>query len=223
MREGICMVKIKSKCALIKTIGSVLLSLIVVNVLQGIVFANEQFQQIDIILQDAFQHARNYPPEFDSQVQRENLEKDLENVIVLLEQMLKEEGLEQELLFRLGQANTFAFNLDMTGSKEKTDEYFGQLFKLEPDHAQGNLFYGQHLSGRGEFDASIEHLQIAADAGLDVALNMIGLAYLQMGKTDEAKEYFLKFQAKYPNEPQIKMLLNSLDPSGEHVYKPMKE
>ncbi|MFA5260066.1 MAG: tetratricopeptide repeat protein, partial [Candidatus Omnitrophota bacterium] len=171
--------------------------------IQGTVSAAENFQEIDRILNVAFEHARNYPPEFTSEAQRDDVESNLRDVISQLEQMLKASGPGQEILFRLGKANTFAYNLDVPGSREKADEYFKQLFQLEPNHAEGHLYYGQHLSGRGEFDAAIENLHIAADAGLDVALNMIGLAYLQMGKIDEAKTYFQGLLEKYPGDPQI--------------------
>lgn len=180
---------------------------------------SENFQQIDRSLENAFEHARNYPPEFDSEAQRRDLERELQEVIAQLEQMIKDSGPNQEILFRLGKANTFAFNLDMSGSREKADEYFRQLFQLEPHHAEGHLYYGQHLSGRGEFAPAIEHLQTAVDAGLDIALNMIGLAYLGMGKTDEARTYFQKFLGKYPGDPQVQMILDSLEPANEYELR----
>ena len=213
----------KSRRVLIKSVRVVVLSAIVSFLIQGTSLANEKLQRIDRTLEVAFQHGRNYPPEFSSQAQRDSLEQELGEAITQLEQMLRESGQDQEVLFRLGKANTFAYNLDMVGSKENADKYFKQLFQLNPNHAEGHLYYGQHLSGRGEFDAAIEHLRIAADAGIDVALQMIGLAYLQKGQKDEAKKYFQEIHKKYPNNRQIEMLLDSLDPSSEYEYKLMKE
>ena len=192
-------------------------------VMQGTGSAGENFQQIDSTLEVAFQHARSYPPLFDTDSQRENLEKELKGAIARLENMLESSEEKEQILFRLLKANTFAFNLDLPGSREKTDEYSAKLFRLDPGHPEGHLYYGQHLSGRGEFEAAIEHLQVAADAGWDVALNMMGLSYLQMGKEDEAKVYFQKLQNKYPDDQQVQMLLDSLEPSGEYEYKLMRE
>ena len=197
---------------------------IIAFVAQGpIVSASENFQQIDQTLEVAFQHARNYPAEFDSKVQRESLEKELMEAMAQLEQMLDGSVERQQIFFRLGKANTFAYNLDISGSREKADKYFTELFKIDPNHAEGHLFYGQHLSGRGEFKAAIEHLQVAADGGFDMALNMIGLAYVQMGKKEEARTYFQKFKNKYPDDPQAQVLLDSLESSGEYDLKPHRE
>ena len=201
-----------------------LLTLVLAFVAQGtIVSASENFERIDQTLEVAFQHARNYPPEFDSETQKDGLKKELIEVIAQLEQMLDNSTERQQILFRLGKANTLAFNLDISRSREKADKYFAELFTLDPNHAEGHLFYGQHLSGRGEFKSAIEHLQIAADGGFDMALNMIGLAYVQMGNKEDAKASFQKFQRKHPEDPQVQMLLDSLAPSGENELKPMRE
>ncbi len=189
----------------------------------SVLFANENFQEIERILGDAFTHARNYPPEFNSEIQREDLERDLKKIISQLEQMIKDSSSDKEILFKLGAANTFAFNLDIPGSREKADEYFKQLFQLESNHGEGHLFYGQHLSGRGEFELAISHLQMAADAQLDIALSMIGLVYIQMGKKDEAKTYFQKFLNKYPGDSQTQMMLDSLESSGAYELKSMHQ
>jgi tetratricopeptide (TPR) repeat protein len=202
---------------------NILLTIICIFLIHGTLFANENFQHIDRFLDIAFQHARNYPPEFDSKIQKEDLEMELRKTIAQLESMIKNSDSDPEVLFRLGKANTFAFNLDIPGSKEKVDKYFKHLFSLEPNHAEGHLYYGQHLSGRGEFNSGIEHLKIAADAGWDIALNMIGLAYIQLDKTDEAKVYFQKFQRIHPDGPQIQMLLNALEPSSTYELKSMSE
>ncbi len=183
----------------------------------------EDFQPIDRCLQAAFRHARNYPPDFDSKIQRENLEKELLDVIARLEHMLAGTAERQPILLRLGKANTFAYNLDIPGSREKADKFFAELFQLVPDHAEGHLFYGQHLSGRGEFKSAIEHLQIAADAGFDMAFTMMGLAYIQMGHEEEARKAFQQFQARHPEDPQVQMLLDALDPSGAYEFKSMRE
>ena len=194
-----------------------------VCLMPGTVRADEKFRDIDRTLDIAFEHARNYPPEFTSEAQREDLESRLRDTIARMERMMKDSRPQPEVLFRLGKASAFAYNLDMPGSKEKADEYFKQLFELEPDHAQGHLYYGQHLSGRGEFDAAVPHLQVAADAGVDTAFNMLGLAYMQMGQVENAKACFQKLFRKYPESAQLRMLLDSLDSSGEYEYKLMRE
>ncbi|MCD4779773.1 MAG: hypothetical protein K8S27_04395 [Candidatus Omnitrophica bacterium] len=187
--------------------------------MNGVVFANKNFQQIDRFFDVAFQHARNYPPEFDSADQRAALEKELMGTIAQLEKIIKDSGPDQDVFFRLGKAHTFAYNLDIRGSKIAADKNFKKLFEMEKNHAQGHLYYGQHIVGRGESERGIEHLQIAADAGWDVALNMIGLAYLQTGQTDKARVSFQKLQKIYPPDRQIQMLLDSLEPDGayEHI------
>lgn len=199
------------------------LALVLVLVAQGRASASENYEKIDQTLDVAFQHARNYPPEFDSEIQKDGLKKDLIDVIAQLEQMLDNSTGRDQILFRLGKASTLAFNLDIPGSREKADKYFTELFILDPDHSEGHLFYGQHLSGRGEFKPAIEHLQMAADGGFDMALNMIGLAYVQMGNKEAAKASFQKFQSKYPDDPQVKVFLDSLEPSGEYEIKPMQK
>jgi tetratricopeptide (TPR) repeat protein len=200
-----------------------LLTILCIFLINGKLFADENFQNIDRILYIAFQHARNYPPEFDSEIQRENLEAVLGKTIAQLKAMIKDSDPNPEVLFRLGKANTFAYNLDMPLSKEKSDKYFKHLFSLDPNHAEGHLYYGQHLAGRGEFNNGIEHLKIAADAGWDIALNMIGLAYIHLGKIDEARVYLQKFQRVHPDDPQIQILLNALEPSSAYELKSMSE
>jgi tetratricopeptide (TPR) repeat protein len=181
-----------------------------------------KFAKIDRSLNLAFRHARNYPPEFSSQKQRIRVTTKLQVAMVTLAQMLKDSGPDPEVLFRLGKANTFAYNLDIKGSQQKADQYFRQLFELEPDHAEGHLYYGQHLSSRGEAGSSIRHLKIAADAGKDTALTMLGLAYLNMKRNDEARKYFLKFQELHPRDAQVQMILDSLDGSGEYQVEVMR-
>ncbi len=191
--------------------------------LGGIVQAQEKFSDIDHVLAIVFEHARNYPPDFISEAQRDDVEGLLRDALDQLERMLKNNGPDREVLFRLGKASAFAYNLDISGSRQKTDEYFGQLFRLEPDDAEGHLYYGQHLSGRGDFEAALKHLQIAAEGGQEIALNMIGLTYLQMGQPDEAKKYFEELLKQHPGDPQLRMLLDSLSTDGEYEYKLMKE
>lgn len=190
---------------------------------QGTALAQEKFVDVDRVLSIAFEHARNYPPVFISEAQRDDVEGLLREALGQLERMLQNDGPDREILFRLGKASTFAYNLDIPWSRQKADEYFQQLFRLEPGHAEGHLYYGQHLSGRGDFESALGHLQIAAEAGHEIALNMIGLTYLQMGKVHEAKEYFENLLKKHPGDTQIQMLLDSLDPAGEYEYKLMAE
>jgi len=201
----------------------IFLFVIIGLVVLGIISTDWNFVHIDRTLKVAFQHARNYPPKFSSQSQKKILMKELFATTIKLEQMLMDSGESEPILLRLGKANTFAYNLDIPGSNKKADEYFGRLFQLDPDHVEGHLYYGQHLSGRGEHGTSIKHLQIAADAGKDVALNMIGLAYVQLGQPNQARTYFLRFQNKHPNDPQVQMLLDSLDQSGEYTYEVMRQ
>ncbi|MEI8011097.1 MAG: tetratricopeptide repeat protein, partial [Candidatus Omnitrophota bacterium] len=179
------------------------------------------FEAIDQALDTAFQHARNYPPEFDSDTQRESVTKELLDAMSRLESRLDNSAEVQPILFRLGKAHTLAFNLDLAGSREKSDKYFAELFKLNPNHAEGHLYYGQHLSGRGEFKSAIDHLQIAADGGFDLALKMIGLVYVQMGDKEKARASFEVFLKKYPGDPQVKLFLDSLNSEGEYELKPM--
>ena len=204
-------------------VKKIILLIIVFMALQNVALADENLLQIDHTLEFAFEHARTYPPEFESELQKANLKKELVIAISQLEEMLSKSDQSQEILLRLGKANTFAYNLDISESKEKADKYFAQLFKLSSKHRDGHLFYGHHLSERGEFENAVSHLQIAADEGEDRALYMIGLAYIQFGKADKAKEYLLKFQKKYPGNPDVKILLESFDPNGKYQYKLMKE
>ena len=181
--------------------------------------ASWSLEQIDKSLDTAFRHARSYPPRFDSEQQRNNIEKELKVVIAQLETMLAGSGSNPEILFRLGKANTFAYNLDIEGSGKKAQQHFSQLFSIEKNHTDGHLFYGQHLSGKGEFDQAIEHLKIAAEGGRDIALQMIGITYLQKGDNDQAVVYLKKYQKLYSDAPQVNMLLDSLDPNTESKYK----
>ncbi len=180
-----------------------------------------EFGRIDRILKMTFRSARNYPPQFSSQKHKQYIEIKLIDVIGQLESMLAQQGERTEILFRLGKANTFGYNMDFPNSRQKADRCFAKLFALNPNHAEGHLYYGQHLSGRGDFDAGIKHLQIAADAGQDIALNMLGLAYLQKGNHQEAKKYFKKMQEKQPNNPQLKILLDSIENPDSSEYQIM--
>jgi tetratricopeptide (TPR) repeat protein len=102
----------------------------------------------------------------------------------------------------------------MPGSKGKTEKYFESYLRLVPDDAEAHFYYGAHLLGSKQFEPCLKHLQIAADAGTDVAFEMMGLAYMQLGRKEEARASFRKFQEKHPDDPQVKVLMDALDAAG---------
>ncbi len=166
---------------------------------------------VDYFLDKISKHAKEWPLKFDSDVQRKEVEHELKSIIYILETVLSNDAKNEGILWRIGFAYSMAYNLDFPGSADKCNEYFKNLLILNPEHPQGNFFYGAHLAGTvTKQKESIFYLEKALSNGYDEAIYMLGFVYLHLQDNEKAINYFQKYLDKYPKHKQTKELIKAI-------------
>src|SRR5450755_2823760 len=110
---------------------------------------------LDLMLNDLAAHAINYPPNFDSDQDRQRATRDTGLLSGMLDVLVKEPNPQPEILFRAASVNSFGHNLNIPGSAEKASSIYQRLLAISPDHPRTNFSYGMFLAGTARLRESI--------------------------------------------------------------------
>jgi tetratricopeptide (TPR) repeat protein len=166
---------------------------------------------VDYFLDQISSHTRSWPPKWDYPGQPEEVAAQLNTIINALELARETSASNVDILWRLGLAYTYAYNLGIPGSPERANEIFQDLLFVNPDHPQGNLYYGAFLAGIAErVRESIPYLEKAARLGFDEALFMLGFVYVHLYDDNKALEYYRRYLGKHPDNEQARKLIEAI-------------
>lgn len=179
---------------------------------QGQYQARVNYAYLDNILQDLQSHAMDYPPRFDSLLDRKRAEKDVTRLGVMLGVMIKQEG-SADLLWRAAQLGTIAYALDLPGAAKRTELLFDQLIQLKPRDGRAEYRYGLFLAAKGDSERSRLHLEKALTLGIMESEFSLGQLLLGMGHKDEAERYLSHYHVTHPDDERVASLLTL--PSGK--------
>jgi Tfp pilus assembly protein PilF len=166
-------------------------------------------QYLDTMLDDIASHARNYPPAFDSDQDRQRATRDAATLAGMLGLLTQDAGAQAEILFRAAMVNSYGHNLNIAGTAEKANLLFQRLLSIAPDHPRSNHAYGVFLAGVAKPRESLPYLEKALAAGIVDAGYALGLVHLGMGDQARALHYLESYKASAP-DPQVAALIEAI-------------
>jgi len=175
-------------------------------------------QYLDSMLDDIASHAKNYPPAFDSDADRQRATRDAAALAGMLGLLTQDAGAHPEILFRAAMASSYGHNLQISGAAEKANALFQRLLALAPDHPRSNHGYGVFLAGVGRSAESLPYLEKALAAGAIDAAYALGLVHLGLGDQARALQYLETYKARAPSDTHVVTLIEAIR-SGKVTVK----
>lgn len=173
---------------------------------------------LDNMLADIASHARNYPPLFDSDADRQRATRDAATLAGMLGLLTQDAGAHPEILFRAAMANSYGHNLQINGAAEKANGLFQRLLAAAPDHPRSNHAYGVFLAGVAKSAESLPYLEKALAAGIVEAGYALGLVHLGLGDQAKALQYLETYKARIPADQHVATLIEAIR-SGKVTVK----
>ena len=179
-----------------------------------------EFASIDASLSRVAQHAKSYPPQFASDLERKQIEAELAKTLESIEAALTRHPDDPGLLFRNGFANAMGHNLDFHGCPERCMKSYQTLLTLQPDNANGNFYYGGFLASTAAHQKeSIRYLEKALALGVTDAHYTLGFALLSQGDKKGALEHFGEYSRLNPTDDQVKKLIDHINKSEVKIQR----
>lgn len=175
-------------------------------------------QYLDSMLADIASHARNYPPVFDSEADRQRATRDTATLAGMLGLLTQDANVHPEILSRAAMANSYGHNLQIYGAAEKANTLFQRLLAVAPDHPRSNHAYGVFLAGVAKSAESLPYLEKALAAGIVDAGYTLGLVHLGLGDQARALQYLETYKTKAPADQQVATLIEAIR-SGKVTVK----
>ncbi|AXQ27336.1 hypothetical protein D0B54_00920 [Solimonas sp. K1W22B-7] len=175
-------------------------------------------QALDRIIEDMAVHARNYPPQFDTDADRQRAAADIGALSRMLGVLTDSPQAQPAILLRAGFLNSMGHNLDVPGAAEKAVLNFEKLLTLDPANARGNLMYGTFLAGAGRGKQALPYLQKALSLGVADAHYPLGLAYLSLRDKRKGLEHLEAYLAQHPGDADANQLVKAIR-SGKMEFR----
>lgn len=171
---------------------------------------NINIKHLDQVLDDLALHARSYPPQFDTQPDKQRAIQDVKTLSGMLDVILKEPNPSAEFLWRAGFLNSMGHNLDIPGSAEKAAAQFEKLLAASPSDPRGNYLYGAFLAGAGKSKEALPYLKKAISAGLTYANYTAGVAHLSLGDKENALIHLEAYKRQHPKDGKVTQLIDGI-------------
>ncbi len=165
---------------------------------------------LDQMLNDLALHAKNYPPRFDTNQDRQRAVQDVKTLSGMLDIVVNGPSPDPEFLWRAGFLNSMGHNLDIPGSAEKTSAIFKKLLAAAPADPRGNYIYGTFLAGAGKPKEALPFLERALSVGVADAAYALGMTYLSLGDKQKALENLEAYRKHSPSDDNIAKLIDSI-------------
>jgi len=143
--------------------------------------ATVNLRNIDDMISDLTQHARNYPPHFDSAEDAQRARTDIANALKLLGVFAANPQLPPQILLRIARLGNLGNNLDVPGAGQEAIANYSRLLTLAPQNAELNFEYGQFLASTPQLPLGIPYLEKAKSLGVANADYSLALAYTAVG------------------------------------------
>jgi tetratricopeptide (TPR) repeat protein len=173
---------------------------------------------LDEIISDLSYHAKNYPPKFDSENDKNRASKDVKTLSRMLDILVKSPKANPNLLRRSGLLNSIGHNLNIRGAAQKADRDYRNLLAQKPNDAAGNYMYGVFLAGANQAAKALPYLQKAIALGYTDAYFSLGMVYLMQKDTEQALNNFEIYKKSKPNDKSVNNLIEAIK-SGEIQFK----
>jgi tetratricopeptide (TPR) repeat protein len=185
----------------------------------GITQYSVNMKVIDYYISRIAEHAKEYPPRFESQEEFNDVVNKLEKLIGVLAIIGENQQQNTDLLLRSASVHSMAHNINMRGAADKAKEEFEKLLKLEPDNVKGNYLYGLFLSGTQKYHfQSIPYLEKSFALGQTDAQYTLGLLYFQQGDKEKGLRYLREYAANNPEKERVKKVISAIE-SGKLKFQ----
>lgn len=165
---------------------------------------------LDRMLSDLALHAKNYPPQFDTPQDLQRATRDVKNLSGILDILVNVPSPNPEFLWRAGFLNSMGYNLNISGSAEKTSASFQKLLAASPSDPRGNYMYGTFLAGASKPKEAIPYLEKAISVGVIDAAYALGMAYLILGDKKRALVNLENYRQRNPSDNNITKLIDGI-------------
>jgi len=165
---------------------------------------------LDQIINDLSVHAKNYPPKFDNENDKQRATNDTKILSGMLDTLVNNPKASPDLLRRTSLLNSIAHNLDIPGAAQKADRDFQNLLNQLPDDPAANFAYGAFLGGANQGSKAFPYLEKAAKAGYTDAYYALGMAYLTQNNTDLALKNFEIYKSHNPNDQSVVKIMEAI-------------
>ncbi|MEX8505740.1 tetratricopeptide repeat protein [Leptothrix ochracea] len=156
-------------------------------------------------------HARQYPPNFESVSQREELVGKLKLLIRLLNAASAQYPDDQGILFRKAFANSMGHNVDLPGCASEAIKSYELLLARTPDDKSANFYYGAFLSSTTNFRQSVPYLKKAISLGVEDAHYTLAFVYLKQNDPQSALPEFQEYLKVDPTNQTAKKMVNDIE------------
>lgn len=165
---------------------------------------------LDRMLGALEQHARNYPPVFDSEADRRRAVEDAKTLSFMLDMLVKGPAPIPDLLFRAADLHTMAHNLGIDGEAAKADASYKALLALTPNDARTRFAFGAFLGNSARPAEALPHLEKAARGGIVEAHYAMGISYLGLGDAKKAVQQLELYRARRPDDASVGQLIEGI-------------
>ncbi|MCE2595041.1 hypothetical protein K6Y31_09450 [Motilimonas cestriensis] len=166
---------------------------------------------LDEIINDLSYHAKNYPPKFDSENDKQRATNDVKKLSAILQILLNSPKPEPALLKRSGLVNSIGHNLDISGAAKLADKDFSKLLALEPNNAEGHYLYGIFLAGAKQATKALPHLKKAVALGYTDAYFSLGMVYLTQGNIKQALTNLKTYKDHRPDDKNTDKIITAIE------------
>jgi tetratricopeptide (TPR) repeat protein len=173
---------------------------------------------LDEIISDLSYHAKNYPPKFDSENDKDRASKDVKKLSNMLDILVKTKKADPSLIKRSATLNSIGHNLNIKGAAQKADRDYRNLLAKKPNDAAGNSMYGAFLAGSNQATKALPYLKKAIALGSTDAHYSLGMVYLSREDTEQALKNFESYKKGMPNDKSVNKLIKAIK-SGDIKFK----
>lgn len=156
-------------------------------------------------------HARDYPPQFDSQAQGDRMRKQLRDMLPSINAASNRSPQDPKLKFMKAHANSMGHNLDLAGCAELAVASYTELIALQPKSGRAYFYLGGFLASTGQGAESIPFLLKATELGVTDAHYTLGFMYLMQGDKRSALEQLKAYLKSKPDDAMALKVVADLE------------
>ncbi|WP_374334435.1 hypothetical protein [Leeia sp.] len=171
--------------------------------------AHFDLARFDAIFSDLYPHAQNYPPSFDSPEDLARARQEYQQLSQMLDTLLQHPA--RDLLQRSALLHNMGAIMDVPGAAQRALQRYPQWIAADAANPLAHYSYGRFLADIGQADQARPVLEKAKTLGSEHAPFTLGLVYQQLGNTPQALTNLKAWQARHPNDKQVKQIIDAIE------------
>ena len=174
--------------------------------------ASVDMNVIDYFITKITPYARQYPPRFHDDKEKEDVRQKLYQLSMILDVLVQNEPDNIALLERAAFVNNMAHNTDIKGSYQKATHYYERALSIDPERQKMNYLYGMFLANTERTPhKSIIYLEKALKLGNGDARFTLGLLYVRQGKIEKGLKMLESYEKEHPDNQHVKKIIRAIE------------